>query len=78
MMLMNNSKEYCGFISLARSSTNYTLSCSAAQWQLQIFSHITENGTIYPFLAIPEQPLSAGSSQPPPGTCSLWSFLDAF
>lgn len=78
MMLMNNSRECCGFISLAHPSTNDTLGCSVAQWQPLIFSHITENGTIYPFLAIPEQPLSAGPSQPPPGTCSLWSFPDAF
>lgn len=54
MMVMNTSRECCGFSSLASPCT---FSCSL--WQLLIFSHITENGTIHPFVANPEQLLSS-------------------
>lgn len=57
MMVMNTSRECCGFSSLASPFTNDTFSCSL--WQLLIFSHITENGTIHPFVANPEQLLSS-------------------
>lgn len=57
MMLMNTSRECCGFISLASPSNNDTLGCSV--WQPPIFSHVIENGTFYPSLAIPKELLSS-------------------
>lgn len=68
MMPLNISRECCGFISLASPSTNDPLSCSIRQ--LPIFSDITENETIYPFLAIPKQLLSSWAV-----TASSWYLL---